>query len=61
MLQSFLLYGLLKNFVIHLLMTLSMSMTSVFFVHASDSPAADYSILFSFSREYFVVCFYFDL
>jgi hypothetical protein len=38
----FLLDGLLKNFVIHLLMTLSVSMTSVFFVHASDSPGADY-------------------
>ncbi len=40
-----LLYGLLKTFVIHLLMTLSMRMTSVFFVHASDSPGADNSIL----------------
>ncbi len=43
----FLLYGLLKNFAIHLLMTLSVSMTSVFFVHASDSPGADNSILSS--------------
>ncbi len=41
----FLLDGLLKNFVIHLLMTLSVSMTSVFFVHASNSPGADNSIL----------------
>jgi len=41
----FLLYGLLKNFGIHLLMILSVSMTSVFFVHVSDSPGADNSIL----------------
>jgi hypothetical protein len=43
----FLFYGLLKNFAMHLLMTLSVSMKSVFFVHASDSPGADNSILSS--------------
>ncbi len=40
MLHSFLLYGLLRN--LHHLMTLSVSMTSVFFVRASNSPGADY-------------------